>query len=321
MQTTLDLNSKPNPKPFLKWAGGKSQLLHEIEAHLPKDINESKVISSYFEPFIGGGAVFFHLMSKYDIENSYISDVNEELILTYKVIQKEPKKLIKALKTISKDYKSHSKSKDELKEFYYNVRTNYNETLLNFDFNFDKCSKEHIICASQMIFLNKTCFNGLFRVNKKGEFNVPCAYPKNPLICDEDNIMNVSKALKNTTIEIASYLDCEELIINSKNKPFVYLDPPYRPLDGSSSFDGYSKFVFNDDSQKELGEFCKRISANANVLLSNSDPTNVDENDTFFKDIYEPEFNIDSVYAKRFINSKGDKRGPIKEILVSNFEY
>ena len=167
-----------------------------------------------------------------------------------------------------------------------------------------------------MIFLNKTCFNGLFRVNKKGEFNVPCAYPENPLICDENNILNVSKALENVKIVNASYLESEKFI---DDKSLVYLDPPYRPLDRKSSFEGYSKLDFDDDSQIELADYFKRISEKgAKVLLSNSDSHNTDINDNFFDDLYS-DFNIDRVEANRFINSKGDKRGPITEILVYNF--
>ena len=299
------------PKPFLKWAGGKTQLIPTIEKHFPKDILESKEIENYVEPFIGGGALFFYLMREYKVHNSYISDINKDLILTYQVIKKNPKKLISLLETLAEEYASDYEK--ERKKFYYQVRDLFNETLSTFDY--DNYSKQHIIRASQMIFLNKTCYNGLFRVNKKGEFNVPCAYPENPLICDKKNILTVSEALEKTIIVNASYSDSEQYI--NKNS-LVYLDPPYRPLN-PSSFIEYSKSGFNDNDQIKLGEFYKKINdKGAKALLSNSDPKNVDVNDNFFDDIY-ADFKIYRVKANRFINSKADKRGPIKEILVSNF--
>ncbi len=310
----VDLYNKPinEAKPFLKWAGGKTQLISTLEKYFPDEIKLSRTIDNYLEPFVGGGALFFYLVSHYNIKNSYISDINQDLILTYLVIKKDPKKLISLLKNLHKEYVSDSK--EERKVYYYQVRDLFNNSLEGFDY--ENYSIEHILRASQMIFLNKTCFNGLFRVNKKGKFNVPCAYPKNPLICDEENILNVSNALKNTKIVNANYLDSEDFIDENS---FVYLDPPYRPLDLTNSFDGYSNLDFNDNHQKELGEFYKRISdKGAKVLLSNSDPKNVNPNDNFFDEIYK-DFNIFRVDAKRYINSKGNKRGPIKEILVSNF--
>ena len=316
MQTTLFgdviVDEKDLPKPFLKWAGGKTQLLEDLQDHLPNEIKVSGEIEKYFEPFIGGGALFFYLVSHYHIKEAYLSDINKELILTYKAIKNNPNELIERLKGLSSSY--IGKTVGEKKDFYYKIRDDFNKTLVNFDH--ENYSDEHIKRASQMIFLNKICFNGLFRVNKKGEFNVPCAYPENPLIYDENNILNVSKALENVKIVNASYLESEKFI---DDKSLVYLDPPYRPLDRKSSFEGYSKFDFDDDSQIELADYFKRISEKgAKVLLSNSDSHNTDINDNFFDDLYS-DFNIDRVEANRFINSKGDKRGPITEILVYNF--
>ena len=316
MQKTLYdkdfLIDKNYSKPFLKWAGGKTQLLDVLNDHLPNEIKKSERIEKYFEPFVGGGALFFYLASHYHIEEAYLSDINEELILTYNVIKINPNKLINRLKYYSNNYLY--KSEDGKKEYYYHIRELFNESRKSIDFN--DYSKEHIVRAAQMIFLNKTCFNGLFRVNKKGEFNVPCAYPKKPLICDKKNILNVSKALKDVEVVNANYLDSEDLI---DDKSLVYLDPPYRPLDNKSSFNGYSKFDFDDNSQIELANYYKRISKKgAKVLLSNSDPKNTDPNDKFFDNLYSG-FKIDRVKANRFINSKGDKRGPITEILVCNF--
>ncbi len=312
MQVNLFEKENVEAKPFLKWAGGKTQLLKDIDSHLPKEIKTSGHINKYFEPFIGGGAVYFHLKSFLDIDYAYLSDTNKDLILTYKVIKGHHKKLIKRLKYISEYYKS--KTEDEKKEYYYFVRNSFNKHLVDFDYN--SFSSNHIKRASQMIFLNKTCFNGLYRVNNNGEFNVPMGRYKNPLICDEENLKSVSNALQNVEICDASYLESENLIDNNS---FVYLDPPYRPLKPDTNFLGYSKGNFDDNDQKELGKFYKRISdKGAFALLSNSDPKNTNPNDNFFDEIYS-EFNIDRIYAKRYINSKGDGRGNITEILVSNY--
>ena len=314
MQTTLfgnvHLDEEDMPRPFLKWAGGKTQLLGDLEKYLPSEIKVSGKIEKYFEPFVGGGALFFYLSSYYQIKEAYLSDINKELILTYNVIKDNPIELIEILNDLSESY---IKTEDK-KELFYSIREDFNKTLINFDY--ENYSEKHIKRASQMIFLNKTCFNGLFRVNKDGEFNVPFAHPENPLIYDKKNILNVSKALENVQIVTASYLDSEEFI---DDKSLVYLDPPYRPLDKKSSFEGYSKLDFDDDSQIELADYYKRISEKgAKALLSNSDPKNTDPNDNFFDDLYS-DYKIIRVEANRFINSKGDKRGPINEILVYNF--
>ena len=307
----MDRKLNQYPKPFLKWAGGKKQLLDQIYGYLPNHIKESKKVEKYFEPFVGGGALFFFLKrKKFKIKKPYLSDINKDLILTYQVIKNDPEDLITELKYLSEGYVP--KSEEDRKRNFYEIRKEFNKNLL--DFNFEEYSSpSYIKRASQMIFLNKTCFNGLFRVNSKGEFNVPAGRSKNPLICDETNIYSVSKALKDAEIVDKDYFYCENLIDNDS---LVYLDPPYRPLNNTSSFNGYSKIPFDDDCQKELGEFYKRISEKgAKALLSNSYT-----NDNFFEKIYDNEdFTINKVTAKRFINSKGDGRGPIKEILVTNF--
>lgn len=300
-------------KPFLKWAGGKKQLLPEIEKRLPSKIKKTKRIDTYFEPFIGGGALFFYLMSNYKVKKAFISDINPELILVYNVIKNNPIELIDNLNLLSDIYKKNNES--ENKTYFYKVRSDFNSTLKNF--NFDNYSEKHILRAAQTIFLNKTCFNGLFRVNKKGEFNVPFANPKNPLICDEDNIIAVSSILNRTTIECDNYYCFDKLI---KDNSFVYLDPPYRPLNNSSSFNGYSKFGFTDENQIKLADYYKKLSRKGSyVLLSNSDPKNTDENDDFFDDLYK-EFTIERVMAKRSINSDKNKRGFLTEILVRNYD-
>ena len=299
-------------KPFLKWAGGKRQLIDVIESFLPHEIKESKKIDKYFEPFVGGGALFFHLEHYYDINKSYLFDINKELILTYNVIQKDPIKLINELKILSDEFLP--KETEERKEFYYNIRSKFNDTLEEFDY--DNYSDNHIERASFTIFMNKTDFNGLFRLNKDGKFNVPFGRYKNPLICDESNIKAVSKALQNVNIYNSNYFESEKFIDNSS---LVYLDPPYRPLTKTSNFTTYAGGNFTDRDQIKLSEFYKRISyKGAKALLSNSDPKNVDLNDNFFDDLYS-EFTIERVQANRSINSKGSKRGKINEILVRNY--
>ncbi|KZX12804.1 DNA adenine methylase [Methanobrevibacter curvatus] len=312
MQVDLYGKEAKDAKPFLKWAGGKRQLIEKIENILPSNIRKSKKIDQYFEPFLGGGAIFFHLSTNYKIKESFIYDINKELILVYNTIKNDSDELINELSYIEENF---SKLNDEKrKEFYLNTRKSFNHDLIDFDFN--TFSKKHIKRASQTIFLNKTGFNGLFRLNKKGEFNVPMGRYKNPKICDFKNISNVSKILKNVKIFNKSFLDSERFI---SEKSLVYLDPPYRPLNKTSSFTSYSQNEFNDKEQRELADYFKRISKKgAYAILSNSDPKNEDPNDEFFDDIYK-EFNITRVKAKRFINRNPKKRGDINEIIVTNY--
>ncbi|WP_299524903.1 DNA adenine methylase [uncultured Methanobrevibacter sp.] len=310
MQTIKEFDI--DAKPFLKWAGGKSKLINEIELRFPKFIKESGKIEKYFEPFIGGGALFFYLMSNYDVSESYIYDINSELIVVYKTIQNNPHELIDLLSEIKERF--IPKDHEDRKEFYLNIRKSFNEKL--YDFDFENYSQEFIERAAQIIFMNKTCFNGLFRVNKKGEFNVPFGKYKNPSIFDAENIIAASVALKNTKIINASFLESEQFIDENS---LVYLDPPYRPLSKSSNFTSYSKFDFTDDDQIELAKYYKRISSSgAKVILSNSDPKNTDETDNFFDDLY-GDFVIDRVKAPRMINCNGNKRKPVNEIIVRNY--
>lgn len=312
MQITLFNETVVKGKPFLKWVGGKRQLIPEIEKRFPSIIKESRTIDSYFEPFIGGGALFFYVMSNYHVKQAYISDINKELILTYNVIKKDDKKLIDYLKDMENDFLKLDVV--ERKEYYLNVRNEFNIQLKTHDF--DKYSDETITRAAKTIFMNKTGFNGLFRLNKKGEFNVPVGRYKNPKICDEENIHNVHELLKNVTIKNKSYSYSEKYIDKGA---LVYLDPPYRPISKTASFTNYSDNEFNDEHQIELSKYYKRISdKGAYVLLSNSDPHNSDVNDDFFDLLYS-DYHIDRVTAKRSINSKGNKRGPINELIIKNY--
>ena len=310
----MGLNDKKSellnfPKPFLKWAGGKTQLLNDIDYFLPENFNSD--IDKYFEPFVGGGAVFFHLIKKYNFDYVYLGDINGDLILTYSVIKNNLEELSDELKLLSNDF--FSKNENERKQMFYDIREKFNEAHC-IGSNIPK--NNHIEIASKLIFLNKTCFNGLYRVNKSGGFNVPFANPKNPLIFDEKNLIKVSEVLSDVNLICGDYSLSEKFIDNSS---FVYLDPPYRPINGKKHFEGYSKSAFNDDNQKELADFCKRISLKgAQFILNNSDPTNYIEDDDFFEKLYS-EFNIEKVYAKRSINSNAEKRGKISELLIYNF--
>ena len=292
------------PKPFLKWAGGKTQLLKDINDRLPADLDSDY---SYFEPFVGGGAVFFDLMKKYNFKYAYLSDINKDLILTYNIIKEKPARLISVLNNFKQIYTS---SKFDNKEFFYHIRDLFNAVS---DFDPLEVSSANISRAAQMIFLNKTCFNGLYRVNKKGKFNVPFANPKNPLICDKDNIYAVSEVLQNVELVLGDFSDCESKL---DEKSFVYLDPPYKPVNGKKSFEGYTKDGFDDLEQKRLSDFCKNINDNINgkFLLSNSKPAE----DCIFNELYQDFTIIDTVSAKRAINSNGKKRGEIDELLIYN---
>lgn len=299
-------------KPFLKWAGGKRQLIDEIEMRLPHKIKSTKKINRYVEPFLGGGAVFFYLQNNYEIDKSFIFDINRELIVCYKVVKNNISKLIDILQEIEKEYLKLTNEKREKK--FYDIRTKYNNQIENFDYNnFNKDWSER---AANLIFLNRTCFNGLFRQNKKGEFNVPFGRYKNPTICNKDNLFKVSNVLKNAKIEGGDFSKSKKYI---NDKTFVYFDPPYRPINATSSFTGYSKGDFDDEDQIRLAKFFKAMDKKGSYLmLSNSDPKNHDKNDSFFEELYS-DFVINRVAARRSINSKKDKRGIINELIIRNY--
>lgn len=312
MQLTLSNKKIINAKPFLKWAGGKTQLLEEIDNRLPHKIKEDGIIETYVEPFIGGGALFFYLNKKYEMKSSCLLDINPELVLGYTIIKKNSNKLIEILKEMEIEYLE--KTDEDRSVFYYQVRKSFNEERVGFDYN--KNNVKRIERAAQLIFLNKTCFNGLFRQNRNGDFNVPFGKYKNPTICDEYNIKEVSKALKDTTIICG---DFEKSLTCIKSKSLVYLDPPYRPLSGTSNFTDYAKSGFDDNEQRRLAEFFKRMDEiGAYLILSNSDPKNTNPNDEFFDKLYS-EYHIDRVLASRSINCIGTKRGQISELIITNY--
>lgn len=289
-------------KPFVKWAGGKSQLLDEIRLKYPANIEK------YCEPFVGGGAVLFDILDKFSPKKVLINDINKELINTYIQIKNNSDELISILSKYQKQY--DKANENDRQDIYYKKRKKFNELII-------KCDKENLIDkAALFIFLNKTCFNGLYRVNSEGFYNVPKGMYKNPLICDEDNIVQISKKIKNVTIKCGDFEKCEDFI---DSKTFVYIDPPYRPLTKSAMFTSYCKEQFSDNEQIRLGDFINRLnSKKAKIVLSNSDPKNVDKNDNFFDDLYK-NYSIDRIAAKRMINSNASKRGMVTELLVANY--
>lgn len=288
-------------KPFVKWVGGKSQLLDEIREKYPQKIEK------YCEPFVGGGAVLFDILSKFQPKEVLINDINKELINTYAQIKNNCENLIDQLSEIQNRYRNQSL--EENKEFFYEKRNRYNEIKVNGN------DAEKLEKAALFIFLNKTCFNGLYRVNSKGKFNVPFNNAKNPLLCDEENLRACSILLQNVKMQSDDYKNCESFI---DDKTFVYIDPPYRPLTQTAAFTSYSENGFSDKEQIELGRFIEEIaSKGALILASNSDPKNADENDNFFDELYS-HFEIERVSASRMINSNAKKRGAISELLISN---
>ncbi|BAQ61863.1 methyl-directed repair DNA adenine methylase [Geminocystis sp. NIES-3708] len=299
-------------KPFLKWAGGKNQLLNTIRNFYPESLKKNQC-SCYIEPFIGGGAVFFDIVQNYQLKYSYLSDINPEIVITYKVIQKSVDLLIEKIAELSEQYQSLNLEKQ--KEFFYQIREIYNQDRK--DFNYTDFSDGWIKRSAMLIFMNKTCFNGLFRTNKSGEFNVPHGEYKNPTILDQENLINVSTLLQNSDIELA---DFSQSINAIKDNSFMYLDPPYRPLNKTSNFTSYSTSVFNDFEQQRLAEFYKKLNCNYKIylMLSNSDPKNENPLDNFFDELYQ-QFNIHRVSATRMINSKGSQRGNINELLITNY--
>lgn len=266
--------------PIVKWVGGKRQLMFELLKNMPKSCNR------YFEPFIGGGALFFELQP----DNAYISDMNEELINLYQVVRDEVDELICDLQKhdISKEYFMEIRNIDRTEEYQ----------------NWSDVQK-----ASRFIYLNRTCFNGMYRVNSKGEFNVPFGHYKNPRILDENNLINCSNLLQGIEIKHA---DFSEILKKVKKGDFVYFDPPYVPLSETSSFTSYTKEGFDIDMQFKLRDVCDELDTmGVNFLLSNSDTKLVN-------DLYE-NYNIKKVFASRQINANADGRGKITEVLVRNY--
>lgn len=271
-------------KPILKWVGGKKQLLPEIISRIPCEFKR------YFEVFFGGGAVFFQLQP----EVSIINDFNSELINLYKIIKDFPEELINDLKghVNEANYFYEIRSYDRDKEFYNNL--------------------SNIKKASRILYLNKTCYNGLYRVNSQGQLNAPFGRYINPKICDEENILEISKFLNDKNVEILN-TDFENVLFKAEEGDFVYLDPPYDPVTDTAAFTGYNAGGFGKSDQLRLKNACDRLTEkNVKFLLSNSDTQ-------FIRELYNG-YTIDVVYARRSINSKGEKRGEVPELLIRNYE-
>ncbi|HOT13625.1 MAG TPA: DNA adenine methylase [Bacteroidales bacterium] len=275
-------------KPFLKWAGGKTQLINDIERALPKDIYTNKF--TYIEPFLGSGAVLFWMLNNFpNLKKAVINDINDDLINTYKIIAFKPNELISILEILQNEFHGLEGQDEAKKKYYYSKRDLYNTR-----------KEEQTGQAALFIFLNRTCFNGLYRVNRKNEFNVPMGSYKRPTICDKENILAVSKALQKVEILCG---DFEETLNYADKNTLFYFDPPYKPLSETSSFNSYSRDEFNDAEQIRLRDFCYKLDTLGHTwILSNSDVKGKDIKDNFFDNLYS-DFNIQRVYAKRSINA------------------
>lgn len=292
-------------KPFLKWAGGKGQLLDTIRTYYPEGLGIT--IKKYCEPMVGAGAVMFDILANYTIDEVLINDSNAELMNVYSEVRDNVSELIQLLQQLEKEYLMCDE--ENRKEYYYSQRELYNSIITN--------KKSHrTLKAALFIYLNRTCFNGLYRVNKQGLFNVPMGSYKNPTICDIENLLLVSKKLQRVKILSGDYRKTEEFI---DQNTFVYFDPPYRPLSKTAEFTSYTESDFNDDNQIELAEYIEQLTQKgAKVLASNSDPKNTNPDDNFFGELYKS-FNINRVSAKRSINRNSKDRGKISELLISNY--
>ena len=290
-------------KPFIKWVGGKSQLIPQLEALLPSNFSAWHDVT-YIEPFIGGGAMLFYMLQTHtNITHTVINDINADLTTCYRTVRDHPNELILSLKQIQDEYRALLDEEARL-AYYMTKRTRFNTKELN-----------PIENTSIFIFLNRTCFNGLYRVNRKGLFNVPFGRYDNPLICDVETILSDSQLLQNVEILTGDFRQT----LNYATAPTLfYFDPPYRPLSDTSSFNDYSKEAFDDAAQIRLKEFCDEVNAAGHsFMLSNSDPKGKD-GDTFFDDLYS-EYVINRVWASRNVNANASKRGKLTEILVHNY--
>ncbi len=291
-------------KPFIKWVGGKSQLIEQLDALLPPNFDKWED-ATYIEPFVGGGAMLFYMLQRYpNISHAAINDINPDLIMCYLTVRDKCDELIESLIDIEKSYLALN-TEDKRKDFFLATRERYNEKNL-----------DPIENTTKFFFLNRTCFNGLYRVNKKGLFNVPFGKYSNPQICDVATLQADSILLQRVEITTG---DFESTISYANGNTLFYFDPPYRPLSETSSFNDYTKEAFNDDAQIRLKQYCDQINeAGYKFMLSNSDCKGKNGNDNFFDTLYQ-NYNIERVLASRSINSNPSKRGKLTEILVHNY--
>jgi DNA adenine methylase len=275
-----------NPKPFVKWAGGKRQLIESLQKHIPKKFN------TYFEPFVGGGAVLFHMLDQNPDLRCTISDLNSDLILSYITIRDKVDQLVDSLEKHSNRYFA------DQREYYYSVR--------------ESAPKSQIEKVSRLLFLNKTCFNGLYRVNSKGQFNVPLGKYTNPSIVNKENLLAVSKILQSKSIAIRCQ-DFEAILDDAKKDDFVYFDPPYQPVSKTANFTSYTKCEFTYDDLQRLARLCQRLDKKeCKVLLSNSNTKEV-------KRLFSSKWKVAEISANRAINSDSKKRTGHTELLIKNY--
>jgi len=276
-----------SPRPFVKWAGGKRQLIPVLNQHIPKNFG------SFFEPFLGGGAMLFHLLLNYPKHKFIVSDLNSDLVLSYITIRDRADELISSLKNHAKNYSKNSYS------YYYSVR--------------DSEPKGQMEKTSRLIFLNRTCFNGLYRVNSKGKFNVPLGRYSNPNIVNEENILAVSDILQSKKVSIKCQ-DFGAVLDNAKKDDFVYFDPPYQPISQTANFTSYTNRDFTTNDLKRLSKVCQDLdSRGCKIMLSNSDCKEVTQ--SFSKDSWK----VDKIKANRAINSNSKKRTGHTELLIKNY--
>lgn len=289
-------------KPFVKWVGGKTQLLNEVKKSLPRDFSQRDEVT-YIEPFVGGGAVLFWILQEYpNITKAIINDVNAELICTYRVIKSDVENLIIELTRLQTEYLPLD---GIARKDYYGFQRD----------RFNKRNNTDVETAALFIFLNRTCFNGLYRVNSRGEFNVPHGKYVNPKICDENTLRADSFILQRVEILCGDFAQTGEY---AGDNVLYYLDPPYRPLTETAAFTAYAKDGFSDTEQTRLRDFCEQIAKHKSLFVaSNSDPQNTDNDDNFFDNLYKM-FSIKRVSATRMINSRSNGRGAISEIMISN---
>lgn len=290
-------------KPFVKWAGGKGKLINTIEKRLPADFDSQKSVT-YIEPFVGGGAFLFYMLSNHrNISRVIINDINPTLINCYRRIQVSPKQFIKKLSKLEKEYLSITNIEDKHR-YYYQARNIFNELH----------DKNSLTAAIYFIFLNKTCFNGLYRENAHGKFNVPIGSYHNPTICNAPQIMEVHKALQNVEILCGDYVDVMSRIDwNEYN--FFYFDPPYRPLLNSNNFRDYCLAGFDDSNQENLADLCRFINNHGGRFLVSNSNSEIQPGVNYFKELYTP-FHFETINAPRFIRCQYDA----KDVIMYNYE-
>ena len=298
-------------RPFLKWAGGKTQLLEEFAARFPPELRKGEV-RRYVEPFVGGGAVYFMVNGSFPVRECQIWDANPDLITAYSVVKKNPEGLIRRLREMESRYRALGE--DERKALYYRIRERFNdlhrEDLPGSD------DPRAVQATAALMFMNRTCYNGLYRVNSRGGFNVPFGKYRNPRVLDEPGLRAASAAMVNTGVHLGDFTLCAPYV---DEHTFVYLDPPYRPLSRTSSFTSYARAGFGDEDQRRLARFFRKLDrTGAQLMLSNSDPMSRDPGDRFFEDLYGG-YRMDRVPARRAINSVGRGRGRITELIITNY--